>query len=57
MGPWERFRVEYRADGTLAVRSRTTGRYVCAEDAGAAPLIADRTAVGPWETFTVTVLR
>ena len=27
------------------------GRYVVAESGGAAPLIANRTAVGPWEQF------
>jgi hypothetical protein len=25
--------------------------YVCAENAGAAALIANRTAIGPWEEF------
>ena len=29
------------------------GRYVTAENAGAAPLIANRTAVGAWEKFQV----
>lgn len=25
--------------------------YVCAENAGTQPLIANRTVIGPWETF------
>ena len=35
----------------VALRARVNGRYVAAESAGAAPLIANRTAVGPWERF------
>jgi glycoprotein endo-alpha-1,2-mannosidase len=35
----------------VALRARVNGRYVCAESAGAAALIANRTAVGPWERF------
>ena len=35
----------------VALRARVNGRYVAAENAGAAPLIANRTAVGPWERF------
>ena len=31
-------------------------QYVCAEDAGAAPLVANRTAVGPWEQFDLVDL-
>jgi hypothetical protein len=39
--------------GTISLRARINGRYVCADDAGAWPLIANRTAVGSWETFDV----
>ncbi|MFC7762390.1 hypothetical protein ACFQY4_33420 [Catellatospora bangladeshensis] len=28
-------------------------RYVCADNAGANPLIANRTAIGGWETFAL----
>jgi parallel beta-helix repeat protein len=35
----------------VSLRSRANGKYVTAENAGASPLIADRTAVGSWETF------
>ncbi|NAS20593.1 xylosidase [Herbidospora sp. NEAU-GS84] len=41
------------AGGQIALRARSNGQYVCAENAGAAPLIANRAAVGPWETFTL----
>lgn len=36
-----------------ALRSRANGRLVCAESGGGAALIANRTVVGPWETFTI----
>ncbi|WP_410809347.1 PQQ-dependent sugar dehydrogenase [Micromonospora sp. 067-2] len=38
-------------NGTIALRSRANGLYVCAENAGKEPLIANRAAIGPWETF------
>jgi hypothetical protein len=37
--------------GVIGLRARANSRYVCAENAGAAPLIANRTAIGPWEQF------
>ena len=37
--------------GNVALRSRSNGMYVCAENAGANPLVANRAAVGAWETF------
>ena len=36
----------------ISFQSLANGEYVCADNAGASPLIANRTAVGPWETFT-----
>jgi hypothetical protein len=36
-----------------ALRARANGRLVCAESGGGAALIANRTVVGPWETFTI----
>ncbi len=36
---------------TVSLRSRAGGRLVCAENAGAAPLNANRDAIGPWERF------
>ncbi|MFC1411546.1 xylosidase [Streptacidiphilus sp. N1-12] len=38
---------------TISLRSRADNDYVTAENAGAASLIANRTAVGPWEQFDV----
>ncbi|MGS0687133.1 M15 family metallopeptidase [Nakamurella sp. GG22] len=35
------------------LRSRANNRLVCAETHGTLPLIANRTAVGPWERFEV----
>jgi hypothetical protein len=37
----------------ISLRARANGMYVCADNAGAAPLIANRTAIGAWETFDV----
>lgn len=37
----------------VGLRARANGRIVCAEAAGGTSLIANRTAVGPWETFTI----
>lgn len=31
----------------------SNGRYVCAENQGASPLVVDRLGIGPWETFIV----
>jgi hypothetical protein len=51
--PTEGFVIEDAGAGTVSLKSSTTGKYVCAEKAGAAPLALDRTAVGPWEKFTL----
>ena len=37
--------------GAVALRALVNGRLVCAENAGAASLIANRGAIGLWETF------
>jgi hypothetical protein len=37
----------------VALRAHANNQYVCADNAGANPLIANRTAIGTWETFTV----
>ncbi|MEV4510738.1 lectin [Dactylosporangium sp. NPDC049525] len=39
------------ATGTVTLRARANDRYVTAEGAGAAALIANRAAAGPWEQF------
>jgi hypothetical protein len=38
---------------TISIKA-SNGMFVTAEDAGAAPLIANRTSVGAWEKFDVT---
>ncbi|NUR29058.1 MAG: lectin, partial [Catenulispora sp.] len=35
----------------VSLRAHANGKYVTAETAGAAALIANRTAIGPWEQF------
>ncbi|MGI5184101.1 PQQ-dependent sugar dehydrogenase [Dactylosporangium sp. CA-152071] len=35
----------------VSLRARINNRYVTADSAGASPLIANRTAIGPWEQF------
>ncbi len=35
----------------ISLRAHANNKYVCAENAGAQPLIANRTAIGAWETF------
>jgi hypothetical protein len=35
----------------VSFRAHANGMYVCADNNGSAPLIANRTAIGPWETF------
>ena len=37
--------------GTIALRAHANGRYVTADSAGTAPLIADQGTVGQWERF------
>jgi hypothetical protein len=37
----------------ISLRAHANSMYVCADNAGANPLIANRTAIGPWETFDV----
>ncbi|MBM9508114.1 glycoside hydrolase family 3 C-terminal domain-containing protein [Actinacidiphila acididurans] len=40
----------------ISLRAHANSQYVCAENAGAAALIANRTAIGPWETFDLVDL-
>jgi type 1 glutamine amidotransferase len=49
----ERFEIVPLSGGTVALRSKANNMYVCAENGGAAPLVANRAAAGSWETFTV----
>lgn len=44
------------ASQKIALKSMANGKFVAAEAGGSQPLIANRDAVGPWETFTLTTL-
>jgi hypothetical protein len=46
-----RFELINQDGGLVALRSTKTGKYVCAQDAGKAPLVCDRDEVGDWEHF------
>jgi hypothetical protein len=35
----------------VSLRAHANGKYVTAENAGATALVANRTAIGPWEEF------
>ena len=35
----------------ISLRAHANGLYVCADNTGTSPLIANRTAIGAWETF------
>lgn len=37
----------------MCLISHANNKFVCAEDAGKQDLIANRTWIGPWETFTL----
>ena len=37
----------------IALRAVANGRFVCADDGGDSPLIANRGAIGPWELFDI----
>lgn len=46
-----RFTMEHLGDNKVAIRSCSTGKYVCADEAGSKPLVINRDHVGEWETF------
>ncbi|MDG4809973.1 ThuA domain-containing protein [Micromonospora sp. WMMD1120] len=50
-GTSERFDLVNLANGNVALRAKSNGQYVAAENAGAAALIANRATAGSWETF------
>ncbi|WP_437284700.1 fascin domain-containing protein [Sorangium sp. So ce406] len=39
--------------GVVALKAAVNGRFVCAEDAGNAPLVANRSSAQRWEEFEV----
>ena len=54
LGDWAALRVPVGPVGeTVCLAAEVNGRYVAAEQAGAAPLIADRSACRGWERFSV----
>ncbi|MFF1449982.1 xylosidase [Streptomyces sp. NPDC058274] len=52
-GRAQSFQVVKNSDGTVSLLAKANGKYVTAEDAGDSALIADRTAIGSYERFTL----
>ena len=44
-------KITSNAPAVVSLRAHANGDIVTADNAGAAPLIANRTAIGPWEEF------
>jgi hypothetical protein len=55
IGTSQKFDLIYNGDGSVSLRARSNSMYVCADSAGTLPLIANRTAVGAWESFDLIV--
>ncbi|WP_250007609.1 hypothetical protein [Actinoplanes sp. M2I2] len=51
-GVYVMFAIVDAGGGLVALRSTRTGKYVCAEQAGAAPLTADHDTVGGWDVLS-----
>lgn len=51
LGEWERWKVHVNPDGRVAFES-AHGKFLCAESGGGGPVVANRPAIGPWESFT-----
>ncbi|MEY9911677.1 hypothetical protein ABIA35_007933 [Catenulispora sp. MAP12-49] len=49
--PTTRFDLVTNPDGSVSLRAHANARLVTADNAGASPLINNRTGVGPWEEF------
>jgi hypothetical protein len=43
--------VTLKSLGAVTLKAQSNGKFVCAENVGTRPLIANRDAAGPWETF------
>ena len=41
-------------DGSVSFRAHANNQIVTADNAGSSPLIANRTAIGPWESFDLS---
>ncbi|MGC4815756.1 ThuA domain-containing protein [Micromonospora sp. DT228] len=50
-GTSERFDLVSLANGNVALRAKSNGQFVAAENSGNSPLIANRASAGAWETF------
>lgn len=55
VGTSQKFSLITNADGTIALKSLLTGFQVCAENAGASPLIANRDWIQEWEKFYLVI--
>jgi hypothetical protein len=55
IGTAQKFDLIFNADGSFSFRAKSNNQIVAAESAGTQPLIANRTAVGPWESFDFIV--
>jgi glucose/arabinose dehydrogenase len=51
VGAAQQFDLVDLGGGKVALRSKATNMFVCAENAGAQPLLANRATAGAWETF------
>ncbi len=51
VGTGQTFTLIHNSDGSVSLKATANGDYVTAENTGADPLIANRTAIGPWEGF------
>jgi beta-glucosidase len=51
IGQQQTFKLVKNADNSVSLLSAANSQYVCAENQGAAPLIANRAAIGQWESF------
>jgi hypothetical protein len=50
-GSAQLFNVIDQANGYVGLQAVVNGKYITAENGGSSPLIANRTTIGPWETF------
>ncbi len=57
IGTAQEFNLISNGDETIALQSRVDppNMYVCAENAGASPLIANRTWIREWEKFYLII--
>ncbi|WP_443071125.1 glycoside hydrolase family 71/99-like protein [Streptomyces sp. NBC_01476] len=53
LGRAQTFTLVRNSDGTVSLLAIANNQYVTAESAGASSLIANRTAIGPWEKFSL----